>query len=94
VIEGWRSSGETLTRFAEQHGIDRRRLARWSKRLEGTVSMELHPVRLVEQAVTEVDGNGAIEIQLAAGPCIRVPQGFRSDELRRVLAVLTESAPC
>ncbi len=94
LIEAWRSSGETLTRFAQRNGVERGRLTRWSKRLEGTAPMVLHPVRLVADSSTASNGDGPIEIQLAAGRCVRVPQGFRSDDLRRVLLVLTESLPC
>ena len=97
LIEAWRSSGETLARFAQRYSVGRSRLTRWLKRLEGTAPMVLHPVRLVADATSASSGDGPIEIQLADGRCVRVPHDFRSDDLRRVLTVLTvltESLPC
>ena len=94
LIEAWRSSGEPLPRFARRYGVQHSRLTRWVKRLEGTASMVLHPVRVVGKTTNRSGGDGAIEIQLADGPCVRVAHDFQSDDLRRVLAVLTESRPC
>ena len=94
LIEAWRSSGETLSRFARRYGVQRNRLTRWLKRLEGTAPMVLHPVRVVAKATDASSGDGMIEIQLADGRCVRVAHDFQSDDLRRVLMVLTESLPC
>jgi hypothetical protein len=97
LVEAWRSSGETLAAFARQHGVERHRLARWVGRLESASAeaLRFHPVRLVDRrSEPETGGSTAIEIQLAGGPRIRVPRGFEADELRRVLAVLGETAGC
>ena len=94
LIEAWRSSGEPLSRFARRYGIQRSRLTRWVKRLEGTAPMVLHPVRLVAKATNASGGDGTIEIQLADGPCVRVAHDFQSGDLRRVLMVVTEWLPC
>ena len=94
LIEAWRSSGEPLSRFARRYGFQRSRLTRWVKRLEGTTPMVLHPVRVVAETTNRTSGDGTIEIQLADGPCVRVAHDFQSDDLRRVLTVLTESLPC
>lgn len=98
LVEAWRGSGETLAAFAREHGVDRRRLARWVGRLESASAKPLrfHPVRLVDRRPGLETGGGdqAIEIELAGGRRIRVPHGFEADELRRVLAVLGETAGC
>jgi hypothetical protein len=99
LVEAWRRSGETLTRFARRHGVQRRRLARWVDRLEGAPgkAVRFHRVRLVDyrQVDPERDRSGAaIEIQFGGGRLVRVPHGFEADELRRVLAVLAEVTEC
>ncbi len=98
LVEAWRSSGETLVRFARRHGFDARRLARWVSRLERVADegVRFYPVRLLErQAQPERNGGGArIEIELAHGRRVCVPRGFEAEDLRRVLAVLSEVAAC
>lgn len=93
VIKAWRSSGETLARFARRHRVEPKRLARWVNRLDGAGKgrLLLHPVRLVDD---RLEAGAAIEIELAEGRCVRVPPGFAPEDLRRVLAVLAESARC
>lgn len=97
-VEAWRSSGETLARFARRHGVKRWRLARWVSRLERGAGegVRFHPVRLLEQqAEPWRSGSGApIEIEVAHGRRVRVPCGFEAEDLRRVLVVLGEVAAC
>ena len=94
LIDAWRGTGESLTRFASRHGVERRRLARWLKRLGGSGAPVLHPVRVLERPAATIGGGGAIELRLADGSRVFVPPGFTSDDLRRVLAVLAEATPC
>ena len=95
LVEAWRNSGETLSGFARRHGVEPRRLARWVSRLSGAGegSLRFHPVRLVESP-PETGGGAPIEIQLAGGRRVRVPRGFETEDLRRVLVVLEEAATC
>jgi hypothetical protein len=98
LVEAWRSSGETLARFAWRHGFEPRRLARWASRLEraADAALRFHPVRVVaHQPEGERTGSEVpIEIELASGQRVRVPRGFEAAELRRVLAVLRDAGPC
>lgn len=95
LIEAWRSSGETLSAFAKRNGVAVRRLARWARRLrEGRAgSLRFHPIRVVERLRERSDG-APIEIGLGGDRCVRVPRGFETEELRRVLAVLEEAGRC
>jgi len=93
LIEAWRATGESLAGFAKRHGVKPRRLTRWIQQLEESAVPALHPVRLVERSAT-IGGGGAIELRLAEGTRVFVPPGFTADDLRRVLAVLVESARC
>jgi hypothetical protein len=94
VVDAWRKSGESLSGFARRQGVERKRLARWVRRLEGAGGpLHFHPVRLVESAA-ESGGGAPIDIQLAGGQRVRVTHGFQTEDLRRVLAVLAEAARC
>jgi hypothetical protein len=87
VVVAWRQSGESLTAFARRRGVHPRRLARWARRLEGaerTGAVRFHPVRLVAPAAREA----RIEIVLGGGVEVRVPSGFATEDLRRVLEVV------
>jgi hypothetical protein len=93
MVEAWRNSGESLSEFARHHRVDRRRVARWAMRVDGSepAPVRFHPVRVAEHD----DGDGAtIEIHLVGGPRVRVRPGFRTEDLRRVVAVLDPRQPC
>ena len=93
VVAAWRASGESLSAFARHHGVQRRRIARWIRRLEAATSLHFHPVR-VTGAVDPDASVGGIEIELPSGERIRLPRGFDADDLRRVFSVLAASASC
>lgn len=94
VVEAWRNSGEGLSAFARRQRVERKRLARWVRRLEraGVRPLHFHPVRLVGRP-PESGGGAPIEIQLAGGQRVRVAHGFEAEDLSRVLAVLA-AAKC
>jgi hypothetical protein len=95
MVDAWRESGETVAAFARRHGVDRRRMARWVRRVEakGEVAVPFHPVRVVGSNEGQVT-DAAIEIAVGSTYCVRVPPGFQVDHLRRVLAVLALGASC
>jgi len=98
VVEAWRRSGESPAAFARRHGIARRRLERWARRLgaaDGRV--RFHRVRLVERGVADAVPRGvasSIEIEWVPGRRVRVPAGFAADDLARVLEVLEAREGC
>ena len=93
VVAAWRASGESLSAFARQHGVQRRRLARWIRRLETAAPLHFHSVR-VTGAVDPMPSATAIEIELPSGERIRLPRGFDANDLRRVFSVLEASSSC
>ena len=93
VVAAWRASGDSLSAFARHHGVQRRRLARWIRRLETAAPLHFHPVR-VAGAVDPQPSPAAIEIELPSGERIRLPRGFDADDLRRLFSVLEASASC
>jgi transposase-like protein len=95
IVAAWQSSGETLSEFADRHGVDPKRIARWASRLERAkpAAMLFHPVRLAEDGLQSWSGP-AIEIELIGHRRVRVAHGFEVEDLRRVLAVLEEGTKC
>jgi hypothetical protein len=93
MVEAWRNSGESLAAFARRHRVDRRRVGRWAKRVDTSepAPVRFHPVRVADPDDRE---GAAIEIYLVGGPRVRVPPGFRTEDLRRVVAVLDPRRPC
>ncbi len=95
MVEAWRSSGEALSKFADRHGVDPKRIARWASRLARPEpeKVRFHPVRLASDGPESGSGS-AIEIRLVGGRRVRLAHGFETEDLRRVLAVLEEAARC
>lgn len=93
IVDAWRNSGESLSGFARRHRVDPRRVARWAGQVDGSepAPVRFHPVRLADH---DGGAGAAIEIQLVGGPRVRVPPGFQTEDLRRVLAVLDPGRPC
>jgi hypothetical protein len=106
VVKAWERSGEPLSRFAATRGLKVARLARWASRLgsravgrrgrsgSGATPLKLrfHPVDLVGS--TAALGTTAIEVVLLDGRRVRVPPGFATNDLERVLQVLEERRRC
>jgi hypothetical protein len=106
VVQAWQSSGQSLSHFAAAQGLKVARLARWASRLgrravsrRGRGSAGVPPLKLRFHPV-ELVGSGtaletsAIEVVLLDGRRVRVPAGFGSGDLERVLQVLEERSRC
>lgn len=100
VVDAWRSSGKPLPAFAAALRVRAQRIARWAEQLEEPASREgaptdvgFHPVRVVG-ADRDRGRREPIEVLLGEGLRVRVPEGFASDDLARVLAVLEARAAC
>jgi len=80
-----KDSGKTLSAFAQQHGVDPRRMARWRSRLRRATpaAVRFHPVQMAVESAACQDGS-AIEIELGGGRRVRVGPGFDVDDPRVV----------
>lgn len=106
VVRAWRASGEALSTFAARHGLKAARLARWAGRLgrrgverrqprraeAEPLKLRFHPVELVGNA-TALETR-SIEVVLLDGRRVRVPSGFASEDLERVLRVMEGASRC
>ena len=95
VIRASRESGMPLSGFAEEHGLQRSRLWRWSSRLGKRPSPPalFHPVRIVGPPPANY-GPAPIEVVLLDGRRVRLATGFAAADLARVLAVLEGAGSC
>ncbi len=88
VVSRWRSSGSSKVAFCKAEGIATVTLTRWLRRLEVVRGVDRAPV-LVEVGRREDPVRDAYEVILSGGAQVRVPAGFRAEDLSRLLGVLT-----
>jgi len=98
VLRAWRQSGQSQARFAQQYGLDPKRIGRWASRLapaepaQGAAApLRFHPVHVVQPIGGVAESAWAVEIALESGRTVRVPAGFAADDLARAMAVLDQS---
>jgi hypothetical protein len=106
VVRAWESSGQSLRAFAVSHGLNTARVSRWAKRLGkgrggrrrpgrtgiAPLKLRFHPVELIGNATAPE--RTWIEVVLLDGRRLRVPSGFASEDLERVLEVVEERSRC
>ena len=88
VVSRWKVSGSSKVAFCKAEGIATVTLGRWLRRLEVERAVEHAPV-LVEVGRREGPVRDAYEVVLPGGAQVHVPAGFRSEDLSRLLGVLT-----
>ena len=105
VIAAWRQSGESLGRFARRWKLTPARVEYWlakqSKEEEEPAPVTFHPVELVEPPVTQpvtqpqpVEPHQWVAELSIASWTVRVPAGFLSGELKRLLMTMEEVQSC
>jgi transposase-like protein len=101
VVEACRRSGLSAAAFARRYGIRAERLRRWVRELEeegrNDGALRFHPVRVVQRREEREESpprRRPIEIVTRRGARVRVPAGFRAEDLERVLVVLGEGEGC
>jgi len=88
VVDSWKRSGKPVSSFAREHGVEPHRISRWASRIRARDgSVRFHPVRLLE-GQRGGEQPAAIEVVLVDGRRVRVLEGFATEDLERVLAVL------
>jgi transposase len=96
VIAALERSGQTVSVFAAEHGLDPQRVYLWRRRLgeaERTTFQEI--VVRPQAAPLDRDAQSAsFEIVLPSGAVIRVPTSFEAAALIRLLEVLAQARSC
>jgi hypothetical protein len=102
-LESWRRSGETATRYCEEHGLKLGSLRYWSGRIGREVPVRKpataseSSVRLASVRRTGAPSTGAVASVASSGVRVRlgraeldVSVGFDEETLARVLRVLSQ----
>lgn len=89
------TSGLSVREFAERHGLSKWTVHSWKKRQRELArgASDLVPVEVVSRESAAPETPTGFELVLSGGMTLRVPPGFSTDELRRLLEVLG-SRPC
>ncbi len=97
VIAALNRSGQAVTVFAAEHGLDTQRVYGWRRRLRAS-SAGAEPTRFRELMVRPSIVSGAngvgFEIVLRSGTTVRVPASFDPGTLERLLDVLARAGAC
>jgi hypothetical protein len=75
VLDAWRSSGQSMDRFAKERRTAPHRLRYWKKRFEDDAVAEAKSPSLFPVRMVQVSG-GPIDLILSSGHIARVRRGF------------------
>lgn len=79
LVEAWRRSGLSQSAFARRSGLSPSTLSNWVR------CTERH---FVEVVVEEHGTAPELVVEMPRGEVVRVPSGFDSDDLQRLVAIL------
>ena len=88
VVTRWRESGQSRAAFCREVDIATVTLGRWVRQLEAAEAPRSKGPVLVELDVSERPDRDLFEVVLPSGSRVRVPAGFRAEDLARLLGVL------
>jgi hypothetical protein len=97
VISALDRSGQPVTVFAAEHGLDAQRVYLWRRRLQGgSARAERNTFRelIVRPSALGSPNGTEFEIVLGSGTMVRVPPSFDGDALARLLDVLARAGAC
>ncbi|SRR5579883_42160 len=89
VLEALERSGQPVSAFAAEHGLDPQRVYLWRRRLGASAERTTF-----REVVVRADGSDRFEIVLTSGMTVRVPASFDDDSLERLLGVLSRAGAC
>lgn len=79
LVKAWRESGLSQSAFARSCGMSPSTLNNWVKRVE---------TRFVEVVVETAAEAPELLVEMPRGEVVRVPAGFDTGDLRRLVAIL------
>ncbi|HZT93474.1 MAG TPA: hypothetical protein VE985_03235 [Gaiellaceae bacterium] len=89
VLDALERSGQPVSAFAAEHGLDPQRVYLWRRRLGAGAERTTF-----REVVVRAAGSDRFEIVLTSGATVRVPTGFDDDSLERLLVVLSRAGAC
>ena len=95
VLDALELSGQSVSVFAAEHGLDAQRVYLWRRRLGARAERTSFQELVVRPAaVRPVGTQGWFELVLSSGTVVRVPALFDAAALAQLLAVLVRSGAC
>ena len=97
VLAALHRSGQPVSVFAEERGLDPQRVYVWRRRLGGVAGLTRFREVVVRPPLAQVEDGPAspwFEIALSSGHVVRVPSSFDAAALRRLLDVLVAASAC
>jgi hypothetical protein len=88
-------SGQTISAYCRQRGVNRQSFFAWKKRLsqdEAKGFVEVKVAKAITNPAEPVRGSAAIEVRLQNGRSLVVGPGFDTHHLRTLVAVLESEA--
>ncbi len=93
-IRRWRTSGLSVRAFGAHHDLTEVSFYAWRRRLRQRPGPGTRFLPVAIRVDPEPVAAAALELVLSGERRLRVPPGFDAATLRRLLAVLEETAPC
>ena len=96
VLSALARSGQPVSVFAAEHGLDPQRVYLWRRRLGGAEPTTFQEVivRPAARRVVVDAANSWFEIVLASGDVVRVPPSFDGAALSHLLEILAQVRAC
>jgi transposase-like protein len=97
VIAALDRSGQPVSVFAAEYGLDPQRVYLWRRRLGASAAHTTFRELVVQPSHTQRESRdvaAAFEIVFAAGQVLRVPASFEAAALTRLLEVLAQAGVC
>jgi transposase-like protein len=94
VIAALDRSGESVSVFAAEHGLDPQRLYLWRRRLAAALAPSTFREVVVRPTPSRPLVDAPFEVVLASGQVVRVPASFDAVALARLLDVLAQAGTC
>lgn len=98
VIETWRNSGMSVTKFCKAEGLSEAAFYNWRKRLSSITSQPVEPSESNSSAFIKValpkNNHALLELEFSSGNILRIHSGADNKTLSIVLSVLHEVGLC
>ncbi len=92
MLDAQEQSALTPAEFAAREGFDVQRFYRWRRHLSRRAAIAVPVFTEITLGAAATPGDTRFEVELASGHVLRIPVGFDTAALRRLVAAL--EAPC
>jgi hypothetical protein len=98
VVETWRDSGMSISKFCKAEGLSEGTFYNWRKRLSGRHASQNEQADSSSSAFIEVamprSNRAALELVLCSGNTLRISSGADNKTLSDVISVLRQAGLC